>query len=321
MSTVSSRNARLNDIADIVYSFVSRPRFAGMLIVIAAAARSLSLGWLHPLNWDEIEYFRATEWVSGGLVPYRDFWEHHTPLQWFVFAPVATFVHSPGASAILAMRWAQVPLWIATFVLMAIWMRRAGISLPATLSAILLALCSSMFMLPAVEYRIDSLGCLLYALALVLLQRNRNFEGGAALCLAGFANIRLGPLLALTVILYLFRRSRIAMLAGGIVTFALCSLYFIATHSAAIAFRRVWTENYLGDRLSKGTEGVFLHRLAGVFGWRPLNHTFDPAAIDVATIFILVFGVIGIGRALITRREHLFMLAIFIYIILRSRFC
>src|SRR2546430_2701672 len=118
ISAVSSRNVRLNDIADIVYSIVSRARFAGMLIVIAAAARSLSLGWLHPLNWDEVEYFRATDWVSRGLVPYRDFWEHHTPLQWFVFAPVAAFVRSPGASAILAMRWAQVPLWIATFVLM-----------------------------------------------------------------------------------------------------------------------------------------------------------------------------------------------------------
>ena len=281
-----------------------------MLIVIAAAARSLSLGWLHPLNWDEIEYFRATDWVSRGLVPYRDFWEHHTPLQWFVFAPVAALVHSPGTAAILAMRWSQVPLWIATFALMSLWMRRAGISLAGRLSAILLVLCSSMFMLPAVEYRIDSLGCALYALALVFLQRNRNFAAGAALCLAGFANIRLGPLLVLTVILYLFRRSRIALIAGGVVTFAICSMYFVATHSASIAFRRVWTENYLGDKLSKGTAGVFLHRLAGVLGWRPLTHTFDPASIDVATIFILVLGTIGIARALVARREYLFTLAI-----------
>ncbi|HEX9501145.1 MAG TPA: glycosyltransferase family 87 protein [Thermoanaerobaculia bacterium] len=289
---------------------MSRARFAGMLIVIAAAARSLSLGWLHPLNWDEIEYFRATDWVRQGLVPYRDFWEHHTPLQWFVFAPVANFVHSPGVPAIIAMRWAQVPLWIATFVLLSLWMRGAGLSLPSRFSAIALALCSSMFMLPAVEYRIDSLGCGLYVLALVLLQRNRNFEGGAALCLAGFANIRLGPLLALTVFLWLFKRSRVAVIAGGFATFALCSIYFLATHSAAIAFRRVWTENYLADKLSEGTGGVFLHRLAGVIGWRPLTHTFDAAAIDVATICILILGVIGLVRALIARHDHLFELAI-----------
>jgi hypothetical protein len=281
-----------------------------MLIVIAAAARTLSLGWLHPLNWDEIEYFRATDWVRQGLVPYRDFWEHHTPLQWFLFAPIVSLVQSPGAAAIIAMRWAQVLLWIATFALLSLWMRRAGLSLSARLGAIVLALCSSMFMLPAVEYRIDSLGCALYVLALVLLQRNRNFEGGAALCLAGFANIRLGPLLALTVFLRLFKRSRIAVVAGGIATFALCSVYFVATHSAAIAFRRVWTENYLGDKLSEGTGGVLLHRLAGVVGWHPLTHTFDPASIDVATICIMILGTIGIGRALIARRGDLFELAI-----------
>src|SRR3984893_739604 len=133
MSTVSSRNARLNDIRHIVYSFVSRPRLVSVLIVVAAAARSLSLGWLHPLNWDEIEYFRASDWVRQGLVPYRDFWEHHTPLQWFVFAPVASLVDSPGAAAIIAMRWAQVPLWIATFALLSLWMRRAGLALPSRL--------------------------------------------------------------------------------------------------------------------------------------------------------------------------------------------
>ena len=281
-----------------------------MLIVIAAAARSLSLGWLHPLNWDEIEYFRATDWIAQGLVPYRDFWEHHTPLQWFVFAPVASLVDSPGAAAIIAMRWAQAVLWIATFAMLSLWMRRAGMSLAARLGAIALALCSSMFMLPAVEYRIDSLGCALYVLALVLLQSNRNFEGGAALCLAGFANIRLGPLLALTVFLWLFKRSRIAVVAGGAVTFAVCSIYFVATHSASIAFRRVWTENYLGDKLSEGTGGVFLHRLAGVTGWRPLTHTFDPASVDFATICILILGTIGVVRALIGRRDYFFELAI-----------
>src|SRR5437867_1112981 len=77
-----------------------------MLIVVAAAARSLSLTFLHPLNWDEIEFFRATDWVRQGLVPYRDFFEHHTPLQWFLFAPIVSFVRSPGAAAVITMRWA-----------------------------------------------------------------------------------------------------------------------------------------------------------------------------------------------------------------------
>src|SRR5579859_2026 len=179
-------------------------RKIAVLIVIAAAARAVSLAWLHPVTWDEIEFYRATQWVADGLVPFRDFWEHHTPLQWFVFAPVATFVNSPGVAAIIAMRWAQVPLWIGTFAALFFLMRDRSVS--ARLGAILLAICSSMFMLAAVEYRIDSLGCALYIVALLLLQQKRPFWAGVCLCLAGFANIRLGPLIAVTVVVFMWKR-------------------------------------------------------------------------------------------------------------------
>ena len=59
-----------------------RVALVGWLIAVAGALRLLPLARLHPIVWDEIEYFRATDWVAHGLVPYRDFWEHHTPLQW-----------------------------------------------------------------------------------------------------------------------------------------------------------------------------------------------------------------------------------------------
>lgn len=309
---------------------MSRLRYVGALIFLAAAARAISLTWLHPLNWDEIEYFRATNWVRQGLVPYRDFWEHHTPLQWFLFAPVTALTSSPGVAAVILMRWAQVPLWIVTFWLLATWMRGAGIGAIARWSAILLALCSSMFMLGAVEYRIDAVGCALYVLALVLLQRLHRsawfaFAGGAALCLAGFANIRLGPLLALTALLARIvrpperawggRSEANWLFAGGMAMFAAGSVYFVSTRSAAIAFRRVWTENYLADRLSEGTAGVLLHRLAVPFGFRPLDRQqplFEPAALDVSTVLILVIGTLAVLRVLYTNRrtpDDLFVLA------------
>src|SRR5437879_4053306 len=134
---------------DIVYSNVSRVRFVSALIGLAAVARSLSLAFFHPLNWDEIEYFRATDWIRQGLIPYRDFWEHHTPLQWFMFAPVTALIHSPGTSAILAMRWAQVPAGIATFVLLSLWMQRAGLELTSRPAAIRLTLRRPTFLLAA----------------------------------------------------------------------------------------------------------------------------------------------------------------------------
>src|SRR5207244_7387829 len=137
--------------------------------VLGAAVRLLPILGLHPLNWDEIEFFRATDWVRQGLVPYRDFWEHHTPLQWYLFAPFAALTKSPGAAAIVWMRIAQVPLWIATFWLANVWMRRSGLSAIGRWSAIAIAVCSSMLMLAAVEYRVDVVACAVYIAALVVL--------------------------------------------------------------------------------------------------------------------------------------------------------
>lgn len=287
----------------------TRLRFIAALIAIAAAARAVSLQWLHPLNWDEVEYFRATDWVRQGLVPYRDFWEHHTPLQWLLFAPVSALAKSDGAGAILFMRWAQAPVWIAALWLLARWMRRTGISAIATACAILLIICSSMFMLAAVEYRIDALGSALYLAGLFLLQRDRPVGAGVVFCLAGLANIRLGPLLVVTVVVAAIRNRRavLSWLAAA-ATLAVAVVGLALTGSLAVAVRRVWNENYLGDRLSTRTMPEFLHRLGVPFGFA--GRGFEPAAFDLATVVIIVAGVVGLVRALLRRRDDLFFLAL-----------
>src|SRR5438876_6390101 len=129
-----------------------RVRLPVALIIVSSLARLVSLAGLHPLNYDEIEFFRATDWIARGLVPYRDFWEHHSPLQWFVFAPVAAVVKSPGVNALLSMRWAQLPIWIIAFVLLWKWMRWEGLSATATALSVLFAVCSTQFALAASEY-------------------------------------------------------------------------------------------------------------------------------------------------------------------------
>jgi hypothetical protein len=291
-----------------------------ILAVPAIIARLLQLAGLHPLVWDEIEFFRATDWVRQGLVPYRDFWEHHTPLQWFLYAPIAALTRSPGAPAIIFMRFAQVPLWIATFVLLMRWMERAGIVRWARWTAIAVALCSSLFMLPAVEYRVDALGCFLLILAVYFVQRIDDGAiygalAGCAFCLAGFANLRLGPVIAIAVLLIRImnpaqRRwggnSRVNWLfAGAAGTFLLGALYFVATNSATIAFRRIWSENLLADRLAPSIPGVFLFRLAVQFGVHRFidKVEFDPSGIDPAGIIILVAGMIGVVLILVRNRR------------------
>ena len=285
--------------------------------MIAAAVRALTLQWLHPVTWDEIEFYRATKWVAQGLVPFRDFWEHHTPLQWFLFAPVAAFVDQPGVMAIVILRWAQVPLWVAAFWSLALWMRDARLSIAASVGAITLAVCSSMFMLAAVEYRIDTAGCALYVIALRCLQKRRTLIAGICLCLAVFANIRLAPLVGVTVLGYLWIEVRrlkpaLQLILGGVATFVACASYFLVTNSAAVAFRSVWTDNYIGDKLAQGPKWMFVHRVAVPFGIRPLESAgslFSLGSIDVATVAIFILGIAGMVLA-ISRRDDLTTLAI-----------
>ncbi|HJT17168.1 MAG TPA: hypothetical protein VJ853_07265, partial [Thermoanaerobaculia bacterium] len=188
-------------------------------------------------------------------------------------------------------------LWIATFWLMAMWMRGAGISLLSRLAVIALALCSSMLMLAAVEFRLDVLGCALLALALVLAQRGAMTWCGAVLVLAGFANIRLGPLLVAALIVFAVqRRDRIVRIVAGVAAaLACCALYFALTHSIGAAWQRLMTDNYLADQWAQRAPAIFLHRLG-----TPLGITFNgfvASAIDPATIVIFAIGIIGMIRA------------------------
>jgi hypothetical protein len=286
-----------------------------MTLVIAAAvlARLFALTFLRPLNPDEVEFFRASDWVRQGLVPFRDFWEHHTPLQWFVFAPFTALASGAGASAVILMRWAQVPLWIGTFWLIDVWMTRAGLTRFARWSAMGAALCSSLFMLPATEFRVDALGCFFFAAGLVALQRMEASKSaalwaGVAFCLAAWANLRLGPLLAVAVVLRAAMRTserkwgverRIGLVVlGGIAAAAAALLYFVATGSLADLYRQAWQELYLGNRYGQYYAGAFLIRIAAVFGLHSLKGGFELAALDVGGVLVLVAGTWGAMRAL-----------------------
>lgn len=276
------------------------------LALSAAAFRLLPLGWLHPLNFDEIEFFRATDWVCRGLVPFRDFWEHHTPLQWLVFAPFTALTRSEGTGAVVFMRWMQVPLWIVTFWLANLWMRRLAIAAYARWAAMALALSSSFLMIAAVEYRVDVLGCALYLAGLVMAMRVAEGRGwvvgaGIAFFLAGFANLRLGPLLAVTVVVLWFFDRRTWWSVVGVLAAAIVALgAFAAAGALDDLVRQVWYENYLGDKLSEELPRRFQHRLLVPFGIHLLGAkvTFDPVTIDPGGAALLVLGAIGVIRAL-----------------------
>ncbi|HEX2060182.1 MAG TPA: hypothetical protein VHK90_05540 [Thermoanaerobaculia bacterium] len=281
------------------------------LAVTAAAVRLLPLQFLHPLNWDELEFWRATSWIAEGRMPYRDFWEHHTPLVWFLFAPFTRLTTSPGVDAILVLRWAQIPLWIATFWLANVWMRNAGIERFARWSAMTLALASSLFMIPAVEYRVEALGCALVLGGLVLAQRERYALAGVAFCLAGFANLRLGPVLVVAVLALLAARrlrSWPIVIGGSATLIAVLALCY-ANGMLEPLWQQVWTDN-LAEKYATPVIGGFIHRLLVPFGVRIIatDRLFELAAVDVGGAAVLLFGFAGLLLAF--RRRGLWLIAL-----------
>jgi hypothetical protein len=192
---------------------------------------------------------------------------------------------------VILMRWAQIPVWIATFFCLNAWMRGAGLERGARWMAMGLALCSSLFMLPAIEYRVEALGCLLFVLGLLLAQQKRDFAAGVVFCLAGFANLRLGPVLVVAVLLHFRKR----VIAGGVAALAACLAYFAATGALDELWQQLWVDNR-GERFATPVIGGFVHRLLVPFGVRILatDRFFEWAAVDAGGIAVLLFGLAGL---------------------------
>ena len=62
------------------------------LLIISLGQVIFSLFCSKHILFDDIEHLRAAYFVSLGDVPYRDFFEHHHPLLWYMLAPLIPFL-------------------------------------------------------------------------------------------------------------------------------------------------------------------------------------------------------------------------------------
>lgn len=278
---------------------IGRPAFVAVLSLAAGALLAAAWILVRPLGWDEVEFFRATKWVREGLVPYVGFWEHHSPLQWLLFAPLAGLGgDTGGARDVLALRWAQLPLWAGA---LAAWVRFAPARGPRRLLAALagLLVLSPGFLLFAVEYRVDTLASALLVAGIVAGTKDGpvSFAGGVLLTLVPLANLRLGPLAALAILLLALvdvERARWGLsgrtwrlLAGAAATSAAAGAYLLGTGSLGPAWRRLVVENGLVARLS----GVRFRTF-----WDVLGTTLLEA--DPVPLLLLATGLATAGAAL-----------------------
>ena len=274
-----------------------------------AGAGVLLLFWLqggHMVDWDEIEFARATGWVRMGRLPYRDFWEHHTPLQWFLFAPASALARGPGVAAILALRWSQMLVWLAGAWALKAGMAEARLAGRHQLAVSALLLASPFFFMKSLEFRVDCLATALLALGWALWSlpgrtRGRAALAGACLGLTVLANLRMGPVAVLAAALTLvldpargrwgFGRQCGPVAAGSLAVAAAWAAYLGLTGSARIFWQRVITENYLaGTFVLRQEAQSFSQKVQG-----GLTSSLDPAGI--------VFGLLALAGFLLVLRE------------------
>jgi hypothetical protein len=72
---------------DFAFLRNKRGKFLFVILVVLALL-TLSLSVNRAFSEDEIEHIHASWYVQNGQVPYRDFFEHHHPLLWFLLAPL-----------------------------------------------------------------------------------------------------------------------------------------------------------------------------------------------------------------------------------------
>ena len=274
--------------------------FAAAIGVVSLCA---DLQWVHGLAWDEVEFFRATRWTAFGLLPYRDFWEHHTPLQWLVFAPLARMIGlSPGASAIIEFRWAQLVAWCGIAWLMRGVLIRLDARSWTRYAAAALLISAPTFALQAIEYRVDVLSNLLLLAALLVITRAEGkprawVAAAALLALAVLASIRAAPVAAVIVFLafsidfdeqrWRFRRSRLWLLAGGL----LIGFGFLAYLSVTGSTRK-FVDDVIGYNVAADRFTAYQQEGIGAMLLIPVQEA------DVSSIAILVGGLAGIGYSL-----------------------
>lgn len=233
-----------------------------LLVLVALLSWSAQTRAFDP---DEFQHLQMAWLVAIGQVPYRDFFEHHTPLYHFAVAPFLTDpkLTTDGTVAIRALiglRLLGVGLCIV-ILMQTEWIARAVSDRLAARCAALILAASAIFVLKGLEIRPDQLaGCLMLGATLFLIGADKVRQplwlfaaSGAAAMLAVLTTQKLVfavPGLAVTFLVIALRRqltlahivrATLAVTVGATLA-ALPLLAWFAGHDALGAF---FTDNFL----------------------------------------------------------------------------
>jgi len=146
---------------------------------LRAVAAGLALGHLGLLcAWaaqvrvdsDEVEHLHVSWLVAQGLTPYRDFWQNHSPLFWYLLAPAVAAFQS--ASVLVFARILAAALFLAVAAASGWWCWRVYRSRAAAIAAALIVLAPGV-RLEGAWLRPDQLAALLAVAALAVVAAGR----------------------------------------------------------------------------------------------------------------------------------------------------
>ncbi len=291
---------------------------AGLLVLVVCAWQFRLLA-IRGFDLDELEHLHAGWAMARGLVPYRDYFEHHTPWLYFLLAGLVMGFDVDGsgddavAFILLARRWMWVltgAILVTTFALGRLWRGPRA----AAVGVLLLAQ-TVLFLQKALEIRPDVPAALFWLASLLLLLSGVRAEGprhrrawrfalsgacfGAGLMCTQkllLALLGLGP----TMLWYLLdrrgpdeltgRARDVALALGGLAVPLLATLGWFAAHGALGPFLHFNLVLNLGWRRTIAP-GDFLWRLVGQ----------NPLLVALA-LGGLARSVAGIARAEVLRR-------------------
>jgi hypothetical protein len=138
---------------DFSFLATGRGKFLFVILVVLALL-TLSLSINRAFWDDEIEHIHASWYVHNGQVPYRDFFEHHHPLLWFLLAPVISIL-GEGLAVLAVAR--LLMLLMAAGIAFLTWRiaRRVGGDAQAGLLAVAILFANFMFIPCVMEVRPD----------------------------------------------------------------------------------------------------------------------------------------------------------------------
>lgn len=238
--------------------------------LLATAAIRLDLARHREFDPDEFQHLHTAWCISHGLVPYRDFYEHHMPALPLLLDGLLPFQTAGRtlADANRVMMLARGAMWVCSLIVLALtWMlgRRLG-GAPVGATAVTLLTLSVIFTGKGLEIRPDGPATALWLLSLLMLsaalerpegRRRMFFASGLALGVAMLFTQKLlmaGPGLAAISLWSLVRRQdarrlgprvadTLAQLAGVGVPIAALAVWFAANDAGAIFVRATLLQN------------------------------------------------------------------------------